>query len=218
MPGVAGALPGSCSSVSGRLAKRQNVVEDEGGFPAVRGFLRQDGQKRRCRSPLFLDAPTAWGRRRSSDRPLPGSREEGRSADLAQEVLWRMGRLTPHPRRTTRMTRSTATRKDTPAAVPSPPVPRAATRPASAMKILDPHAVGTLLEWGQFMGLPRHCLRREARLGRLRTSRRAGKLWATGAWMIEWLDAEKVCRERGPRAASFGGQPPAKTDRDRCHA
>jgi len=91
-------------------------------------------------------------------------------------------------------------------AVPSAPAtaPAAPAAPAPASSVLrtiDSHAVGTLSEWQAILNLPQHTLRREARLGRLRTSRRAGKLWATGAWVREWIESGEVCRGRACQQA-----------------
>src|SRR5437764_753530 len=82
-----------------------------------------------------------------------------------------------------------------PAPTPAPPTP------PPSLRVLNPHAVGTLAEWQAILGLPQHTLRREARLGRLRTSRRAGKLWATGAWLREWIESGEVCRQRARQQA-----------------
>jgi hypothetical protein len=42
------------------------------------------------------------------------------------------------------------------------------------------------------LALPLTCLRREARLGRLRVSRRSGRYWTTGRWVQEWIEAGEV--------------------------
>jgi hypothetical protein len=65
-------------------------------------------------------------------------------------------------------------------------------------RLVHPDALHTLGEWQVILTLPRHTLRREARLGRLRTARRAGKLWATGAWIRQWVETGEV--RRTPRA------------------
>ena len=56
------------------------------------------------------------------------------------------------------------------AAVMAPPTAPLTAAPAT-MRTIDPCAVGTLAEWGQYLGLPRNCLKREARLARLRMAR-----------------------------------------------
>jgi hypothetical protein len=75
----------------------------------------------------------------------------------------------------------------------SPPSPRA----------IPDDAVHPLPEWGQILQLPRHTLRREVRLGRLRASKRAGKLWSTGLWIKQWIESGEV--KRRPAAASGNG-------------
>jgi hypothetical protein len=50
------------------------------------------------------------------------------------------------------------------------------------------------------LALPLTCLRREARLGRLRVSRRSGRYWTTGAWVREWIEAGEVKPKARPAA------------------
>jgi hypothetical protein len=95
--------------------------------------------------------------------------------------------------------------------------PTAATQPQPAAppqpRIIHPEALHTLGEWQLLLGLPRHTLRREARLGRLRTSRRAGRLWALGCWVREWIEGAEV--RRPPRGqAAPAGPPAAEVERD----
>jgi hypothetical protein len=73
---------------------------------------------------------------------------------------------------------------DTATAPSSPPSPR----------IIHPDALHTLGEWQLLLGLPKNTLKREARLGRLRTSRRSGKLWSLGSWVREWIEGGVVRR------------------------
>ena len=75
-----------------------------------------------------------------------------------------------------------------------------AVLPTPAVRSIPDDAVFTLTELQAVLGLPRHTLRREARLGRLRTSRRAGRLWSTGEWVRQWLQAGEVKR-RSPEAS-----------------
>src|SRR5262245_51002730 len=60
----------------------------------------------------------------------------------------------------------------------------------------------TLTEARQLLGLPKNCLPREARLGRLKVSRRAGKLWTTGAWLRTWIESGLVRRRQVPTEPS----------------
>jgi hypothetical protein len=73
---------------------------------------------------------------------------------------------------------------------PAPP----ATLPAIA--IIPPQSVMVLEQAIALRALPRSCIPREARLGRLRTSRRAGRLWATGAWLLAWIKGGETTRRR----------------------
>jgi hypothetical protein len=86
---------------------------------------------------------------------------------------------------------------------PAPTTPAKQQQPSPAtpptMRTIEPNMVATLTEWGDFLGLPRYCLRREARLNRLTTYRRAGKLWSDGASVLDWLHGGRV---RRPRAAA----------------
>ena len=61
-------------------------------------------------------------------------------------------------------------------------------------------AIFRLEEAQRLLGLAAHTLRREYRLGRLKVSKRAGRLWTTGAWIHEWLIGGMVRRQ--PKAAT----------------
>jgi hypothetical protein len=60
-------------------------------------------------------------------------------------------------------------------------------------------AYAELAVWGRYLGLPRSCLPREARLGRIVVSRRAGRLWASGAAIRDWLEGGRVKRRQHGR-------------------
>jgi hypothetical protein len=53
--------------------------------------------------------------------------------------------------------------------------------------------------------LRKSTLRREIREGRLRVSRRAGRYFVLGAWLLEWLEAGEVHRH-GPGTCANGAQ------------
>jgi len=72
----------------------------------------------------------------------------------------------------------------------------------STGRVLLPGWIGSLPELAALLGLPRTTLKREARLRRLRVSRRAGRYWTTAAWVLEWLEAG----ERGSRLGVAGEQ------------
>jgi hypothetical protein len=71
------------------------------------------------------------------------------------------------------------------------------------LRTLDPRAVGTLAAWGEYLNLPKHCLKREARLGRLAVYRRAGRLWTDGRAILAWFHGGAV-RRRQPTEAAGG--------------
>jgi hypothetical protein len=73
---------------------------------------------------------------------------------------------------------------------------------ASLPPIIHSRMVLLLDQATTLLNLPPSCLPREARLGRLRTSRRAGRLWTTGAWLLAWLQAGEVRRRRREPASA----------------
>jgi hypothetical protein len=55
------------------------------------------------------------------------------------------------------------------------------------------------------LGLAKHTLGTEIRRGRMRVSRRAGKYYILGEWLLEWLRGGEVCRRRkGPPVVPGG--------------
>jgi hypothetical protein len=72
----------------------------------------------------------------------------------------------------------------------------------ATLRRIPKDAVFALDELRQVLGLKKGCLPREARLGRLRVSRRAGKSWTTGAWVRAWLEAGEVHRREKPAKAN----------------
>jgi len=69
----------------------------------------------------------------------------------------------------------------------------------TAIRVIDPNTVVRLDELRAVLGLPLTCLRREARLGRLRVSRRSGRYWTTGRWVMEWIEAGEVKAKARPQ-------------------
>ena len=67
------------------------------------------------------------------------------------------------------------------------------------MSRIEPHAVYSVAEAGQLFGLPKSALSREIRAGRLRVSKRRGKYFVLGAWLLEWIEAGEVHRGRTDR-------------------
>jgi hypothetical protein len=61
--------------------------------------------------------------------------------------------------------------------------------------IIDPHAVFTIASATALLGLRKNTLPREARERRLRVSKRAGRYFILGEWLIEWLRSGEVLRQ-----------------------
>jgi hypothetical protein len=62
------------------------------------------------------------------------------------------------------------------------------------IRAISDDAVFQLDELRALLGLRAHTLKREARKGRLRVAKRAGRLWTRGAWVKEWIDSGEVKR------------------------
>jgi hypothetical protein len=77
-----------------------------------------------------------------------------------------------------------------------PPAAPASSAAAPSPRAIPDNAIHRLGEWQKILELPKCCLKREARLGRLRVSRRGGVLWATGRWIREWVETGEVKRTR----------------------
>jgi hypothetical protein len=63
--------------------------------------------------------------------------------------------------------------------------------------VIHPDQVFTLDALQKTLNLRDGTLAREIRLGRLRSSKRAGRRWILGAWVLEWLQAGES--RRAPR-------------------
>jgi hypothetical protein len=57
----------------------------------------------------------------------------------------------------------------------------------AAPLVIEPTAVYTAPQARQALGLKLTTLRREIALGRLRVSRRAGRYYLLGEWILDWL-------------------------------
>jgi hypothetical protein len=68
------------------------------------------------------------------------------------------------------------------------------TKPKIRVSIIDPKAVFTIESARSTLGLAKHCLPREIRLGRLRVAKRAGKYLILGQWVLEWIEAGELPR------------------------
>jgi hypothetical protein len=76
--------------------------------------------------------------------------------------------------------------------------------PAS-IPTIDPHHVYTLDTLTKTLSLRPGTLPRELRLGRLRYSKRAGKVWILGEWVLTWLQAGEIRRKRAAAGANGAG-------------
>jgi hypothetical protein len=70
------------------------------------------------------------------------------------------------------------------------------TQTTPIVPIIDPNGVYTMATARMTLGLRENCLPREARLGRLRVSKRAGRHFVLGKWLLQWLESGEVCRTR----------------------
>jgi hypothetical protein len=69
--------------------------------------------------------------------------------------------------------------------------------------LIESNAVYSLESARAALGLARATLRREIRLGRLRVSKRAGRYYILGCWLLQWLQAGEIVHDRqSPRESS----------------
>jgi hypothetical protein len=62
--------------------------------------------------------------------------------------------------------------------------------------VIHPCAIYTVESLRVALGLSKSTIGREVRLGRLRVTKRAGKYFLLGVWVLEWLRAGEVRRPR----------------------
>lgn len=74
-------------------------------------------------------------------------------------------------------------RKHTPAAAPAD---------ALVPHVIHPNSVYSVVQARTLLGLARSTIRSEVRQGRLRVSRRAGRYYLLGEWLLEWLRGGEV--------------------------
>jgi hypothetical protein len=80
--------------------------------------------------------------------------------------------------------------------------------PKATAPVIHPSAIFTVEGARGALGLAKGCLPREIRLGRLRCSKRAGRYYILGAWLLEWVEAGEVCRRgQAVREDDPNGQP-----------
>ena len=73
--------------------------------------------------------------------------------------------------------------------------------PASTIHVNSVYTLGTLRD---LLGLRAGTLPREIRLGRLRSSKRAGKVLILGGWILEWIESGERKRTTAPHGADAG--------------
>jgi hypothetical protein len=78
--------------------------------------------------------------------------------------------------------------------------PRRRADPPPAVHVVAPTGIYTVDEARQIFRLRQSTIRREVREGRLRISKRAGRYYLLGRWLIEWLEAGEVRRKTGATA------------------
>jgi hypothetical protein len=67
--------------------------------------------------------------------------------------------------------------------------------PLSGAPVIHPNAVYTIATLQSALGLTKTTVGREVRLGRLKVSKRAGKYFVLGIWVLQWLRNGEVHRE-----------------------
>jgi hypothetical protein len=72
--------------------------------------------------------------------------------------------------------------------------------PLARAPVIRPTAVYRPGQLQLALGLASHTVSREARLGRLRTAKRAGQVYVLGRWVLEWLEGGEVKKGGGPGA------------------
>jgi hypothetical protein len=68
----------------------------------------------------------------------------------------------------------------------------AAEHAAPAVHVIDPHGVYGVEDAIRVFRLKKSTVRREIREGRLRVSKRAGRYYLLGRWLLEWIEAGEV--------------------------
>lgn len=57
-----------------------------------------------------------------------------------------------------------------------------------AVAVIKMNAVYSLAQFRTTLGLRAGTAAREIRAGRLRSSKRAGKVWVLGSWILQWIE------------------------------
>jgi hypothetical protein len=72
----------------------------------------------------------------------------------------------------------------------------------AAPHVINPRAVYSKEGAQKALGLTKTTIGREIRLERLRVSKRAGRYFILGAWLLEWLEGGEVTRSEEVTPAS----------------
>jgi hypothetical protein len=70
----------------------------------------------------------------------------------------------------------------------------AAAPPAAAVHVIAEHGVYGVDDAIRVLRLRKSTVRREVREGRLRVSKRAGRYYILGRWLIEWIEGGELKR------------------------
>jgi hypothetical protein len=65
-----------------------------------------------------------------------------------------------------------------------------------AVHVISPTGIYDLVTAREALGLQQNTLPREIRKRRLRASKRAGRYFVLGSWLIEWLEGGELSRRR----------------------
>jgi hypothetical protein len=67
----------------------------------------------------------------------------------------------------------------------------------SISRTIRENDVFSVAEATELLGLKEHSLKREIRLKRLRASKRGGRYYLLGAWVLQWLRDGEINRQAG---------------------
>jgi Helix-turn-helix domain len=74
--------------------------------------------------------------------------------------------------------------------------PDAGGEPLPAPHVVDPNGIYLVQTFEKLLHLKRSTVRREVREGRLRVSKRSGRYYLLGRWILEWLESGEVHGKR----------------------
>jgi hypothetical protein len=77
--------------------------------------------------------------------------------------------------------------------------------PTPPARVIDPNGVYFVEEARQLLHLRGTSIRREVRQGRLRVSKRCGRYYLLGRWLLEWIERGELVRKENPAANAANG-------------